>query len=203
MFFHGKRREIFRRSGHPGVPTFFRVLEGLAPPAGQGYTAALPGEAGGHPPGGNFLLVQKVTKNTLRGMKLSDLIAKGRRTVLKISPPKDPQFYGGTPRGKSVGRRRRVSSESPLRWRPLPLTWCFRQSLRPSEPAPLCGGVSRRGDSKWGPRKIEDFVGKGGTVERAHFRRQAETSDAELVPTQRSGRRGARSREQTGYGESR
>ena len=40
--------------------------------AGFGRTA---GEGGAHPPGGNFLLVQKVTKNTLRG-----------------SAPKDPKF---------------------------------------------------------------------------------------------------------------
>ena len=39
------------------------------------------------------------------------------------------------------------------------------------------------------PRKTSKafFAGRGGTVERAYFRRQAETSDAELVPT-RTGR---------------
>ena len=48
------------------------------------------------------MLVQKVTKNTLRGMKLSDLIAKGRRTVLKISPPKDPRMGTGERHAESL-----------------------------------------------------------------------------------------------------
>ena len=42
-----------------------------------------------------FSHVGKVGKRTLRGMKLSDLIAKGRRTVLKISPPKNPRKFTG------------------------------------------------------------------------------------------------------------
>ena len=74
---------------------------------------------------------------------MSALIAKGRRTVLKISPPKNPHYYEGTPSRKLDSHRRREGEELPLRWQSLPLTRRFRYSLRPSEPAPLCGGVSR------------------------------------------------------------
>ena len=74
---------------------------------------------------------------------MSDLIAKRRRTVLKISPPKNPRFYGGTPCGQTGSQRRRVEIESTNRWRPLPLTWQFRWPLRPPMIAPLCGGVAQ------------------------------------------------------------
>ena len=90
-----------------------------------------------------FSHVGKVGKRTLRGMKLSDLIAKGRRTVLKISPPKNPRFLRGLSSRQLGNHRRRVGIESPLRWRPLTLTRRLRQSLRPPKPAPLCGAVSR------------------------------------------------------------
>ena len=47
-------------------------------------------------PGATYFCRQaKVGKSWLRGMKLSYLIAKGRRTVLKISPPKNPRIYTG------------------------------------------------------------------------------------------------------------
>ena len=59
--------------------------------------AALPEGRGGSAPSGagHFFHGEKVTKTPLRGMKLSALIAKGRRTVLKISPPKNPQNFTG------------------------------------------------------------------------------------------------------------
>ena len=82
---------------------------------------------------------------------MSDLIAKGRRTVLKISPPKNPHYYEGTPSRKLGSQRRREGEELSLRWQSLPLTRRFRYSLRPSEPAPLCGGVSRCGGSRLPP----------------------------------------------------
>ena len=47
-------------------------------------------------------------------MKLSDLIAKGRRTVLKISPPKNPRKFTGAVIRKagqlSAARGRRTAS---------------------------------------------------------------------------------------------
>ena len=46
------------------------------------YLRRLPGEQGAHTPWGNFLLVQKVTKNTLRG-----------------STPKDPGFWNRVAEG--------------------------------------------------------------------------------------------------------
>ena len=46
-------------------------------------SAALPGREGADPPGGNFLLVQKVTKNTLRGFtpKNPGFLEQGRGGV--------------------------------------------------------------------------------------------------------------------------
>ena len=67
------------------------------------------------PRASHFFRGEKVTKTPLRGMKLSDLIAKGRRTVLKISPPKNPHYYGGTPCGQTGSHWRRVVGELPLR----------------------------------------------------------------------------------------
>jgi hypothetical protein len=39
------------------------------------------------------------------------------------------------------------------------------------------------GIPSWGPRKIENFVGRGGAAERASFRVYAETNDTQLATT--------------------
>ena len=67
------------------------VTPGNIRPTACFVSAGLPGREGAHTPWGNFLLVQKVTKNTLRG-----------------SAPKDPKFLeqgrGEVYIGNDVGR---------------------------------------------------------------------------------------------------
>ena len=76
-------------------------------------------------------------------MKLSDLIAKGRRTVLKISPPKNPRKFTGAVIQKAwsirAARGHRIASALAT----TDVDQRLRQILRPSLPAPLLGSISR------------------------------------------------------------
>ena len=71
--------------GHQSIAEDFRLDRSIP------FCASLPVAEGADPPGGNFLLVQKVTKNTLRG-----------------STPKDPNFLeqgrGGGYFTRRIGR---------------------------------------------------------------------------------------------------